>query len=420
MIPSHEIADASWLATSAGLEGLRLLSELPFGNHAAVDKGMKKLRRDYTQEQWTFLLDQMDLRKRAASKYALASQLLFTRRSLEQSTDDRIAAWKARHFFPTGVVADLCCGAGGDLALLALRGDACGVDLDPLLCKFAEHNTSVYADAARQRNLTPGKVTILQQNAEAFPLSPENFVGWHIDPDRRVTGARTTNMEYQEPSREALEVLLKKHPSALFKLAPATEPPTEWFSQCERIHIASRGECRQLLLAFGDLAKHKGLRKAVVITRDNDPFSASVNAVTLTEDATAEQSPLSLAESVSEFLYEPSAAVLAAQLSRSLCHSLGLTALAERVAYFTSSELLTSELVTGFRVRDVLPLDRKKLKAYLRERGIADLEIKKRGCDVEPEKLRKELKVAGDQRAVLLIASFAGRVQAIIADRLPS
>ncbi len=418
MIPSSEIADASWLATSAGLKGLELLQALPLGNHQAVAKGMKLLRRDYSQEQWTFLLDQVDLRKKAAPKFALASQMLFTRRGFEQSTDDRIGAWKGERFFPAGPVVDLCCGVGGDLATLGLRSEVVGVDLDPLLCKFAEHNARVYQQQAIERGGVPCKVTVRCQAVEAFDLDPHQVTAWHIDPDRRVTGARTTQMEYQEPTPATLEKLLQRHPQGLVKLAPATEIPATWQAISERIYVASRGECRQLLVAFGGLTQSLGLRRAVVIPRDASPFNRHIAITELAEDASAEQAMLPIATQVEEYVYEPSAAILAAQLSRSLCASLGLTALADRVAYFTSGKLIESELVTGFRVRDVLPLDRKKLKSYLRERGIADLEIKKRGCEVEPERLRKELKVEGDQRAVLLIAPFGGRVQAIVADRL--
>lgn len=420
MIPSNENIDGRWLATSEGLEGLAKLQELPEGNHAAVAKGVKLLRRDFNQDQWLFLTDQIELRKRAASKFELASQMLFTRRSLEQATDDRIGAWKGARFFAAGAMVDFCCGIGGDLATFALRSDVTGVDSDPLVSEFAAHNVRVYQNHAAEKTTlvaTPA-AKVVCQTVESFTPLIEATTAWHLDPDRRFTGARTTQLEFQEPSGEVIEALLQKHPHGLIKLAPATEVPEAWLEQSERTYVASRGECRQLLVAFGKLAQRPGLRQAVVMDRSASALDAVPKATLLLEDADAERVLLPIAGEVQQFVYEPSAAVLGAQLSRSLCKHFGLQGLADRVAYFTGSEKLESDLVTGFRVRDVLPLDRKKLKAYLRERGLADLEIKKRGCEIDPQRLRKELKVDGDQKGVLLIAPFGGRVQAIVAERL--
>ena len=48
----------------------------------------------------------------------------------------------------------------------------------------------------------------------------------------------------------------------------------------------------------------------------------------------------------------------------------------------------------------------------------ATLEIKKRGVDIDPEKLRRDLKLRGDNAATLLITRIAGRATAILAMRL--
>mgnify|MGYP006184401391 CR=1 FL=1 len=57
----------------------------------------------------------------------------------------------------------------------------------------------------------------------------------------------------------------------------------------------------------------------------------------------------------------------------------------------------------GYRVLDNLVFDRKKLKAYLRERDIGVLEIKKRGADITPEELRKQLDPKGKGAATLVV-----------------
>src|SRR5262245_42169526 len=62
---------------------------------------------------------QVALQRQARRKFDRADQMLFTRRGLEQSTDHRIAAYKAQKFSAEQHVADICCGIGGDAAALS-------------------------------------------------------------------------------------------------------------------------------------------------------------------------------------------------------------------------------------------------------------------------------------------------------------
>ena len=72
-------------------------------------------------------------------------------------------------------------------------------------------------------------------------------------------------------------------------------------------------------------------------------------------------------------------------------------------------------MMRGFRVVDEMAFDRKKLKAYLRERNIGTLEIKKRGVDVVPEQLRKEMSLKGEIAATLILTRVGDDHRALIA-----
>jgi hypothetical protein len=50
-----------------------------------------------------------------------------------------------------------------------------------------------------------------------------------------------------------------------------------------------------------------------------------------------------------------------------------------------------------------LVFDRKQLKAYVKKNGIGILEIKKRGSDISPEELRRELAPKGEGAATLVV-----------------
>jgi hypothetical protein len=69
-------------------------------------------------------------------------------------------------------------------------------------------------------------------------------------------------------------------------------------------------------------------------------------------------------------------------------------------------------------VLDNLVFDRKKLKAYLREKNIGVLEIKKRGSDVVPEELRKEMQLKGEGAATLIITRVGDAHRVLVCEPL--
>ena len=110
-----ELADYEWLT---GPQAAEVLCDLAGGCeplHAAATR----LRRQFSPARVHLLLEQVELRRRAAVKFERAEEMFFTRLGLEQATDLWVAAYKARRFAGRSPVADLCCGIGGDLLALA-------------------------------------------------------------------------------------------------------------------------------------------------------------------------------------------------------------------------------------------------------------------------------------------------------------
>ena len=88
------------------------------------------------------------------------------------------------------------------------------------------------------------------------------------------------------------------------------------------------------------------------------------------------------------------------------------------IAYLSGARRVETPLAQAFRVRETMPLDERRIAQRLRELGIGELEIKKRGADIDPAALRKRLKLAGDERATLFATRVGGRHRAILADRV--
>ena len=397
-----DITEYKWLT---GSEAAAYLAELA-ASAEPLHARLERLRRGLSPAKAHLILEQVELRQRAAEKFTAAARMFFTRVGLEQATDEWVARYKALRFSeragasPPAVIVDLCCSIGGDLLGLAAVGTVIGVDASPIAAHFAEAN-AVEAEHA-------DRATILTDLVEAFDLSAGS--AWHIDPDRRPAGRRTTSLHACQPSLDTIDCLLSRMPHAAVKLAPATKVPARWIDACELEWISRDGECRQLVAWHGSLARSFGLRSATILSAASDIAPRSITG--------RPDWPIPISNGVAAFVFDTDPAVRAAHLQGALAEELHLSALAPGPCYLTGNAPNVDPAVNGFKVEDVQPLRVRALAQYLRGRGIGRLEIKKRGVDVEPEKLRRDLKLRGDHEATLLITPIAGRPAAIVAQRI--
>lgn len=394
--------DYRWLIGDDARRWLRRVAEdpLPLVRQAAA------LRREISAKRTHLVLEQAELRRRARVKFSEADRMFFTPVGLEQATDEVLASYKADRFPLAAPLADLCCGIGGDLLALARRGPVSGVDRDPVVTLLAEANLDVLC--LRTSGFQP-RILL----ADAAAISLEDYAAWHVDPDRRPQGRRTTQVELHEPAASILNRLLHSDPHAAMKLAPATDPPRQWALQAELEWISRGGECRQLVAWFGSLARQPGYRRATVL-------SASGRAGLRTPWTIFGQPSESLpvAPRIGRYLFDPDPAVLAARLLPVLAERHTLAAVDTQSVYLTGDEPVATEGVACFEVTDVLPFDRRRLNQVFDSRGIGQLEIKKRGVGDTPEQIRRRLRLRGDKAAVLLLTPIGGRVAAVLARRL--
>jgi SAM-dependent methyltransferase len=396
-----DVADCVWLT---GDEAGAMLAELA-DDDTPLHLLVSKLRGRLTAQQTHLLLEQVELRRRATAKFAHPERMFFTRLGLEQATDEWVAEYKARRFSreragPSSApaeVADLCCGIGGDLSALARNIHVVGVDRDPKTAHFAAVNSSA---------------TVHSIEADQFDLN--GISALHIDPDRRPTGRRTTSLEAMEPDLAAIEALIAQIHAVAVKLAPATRVPTAWADRCELEWISRDRECRQLVAWHGELAQFPGQHRATIL-----PAASGLAAKTLT--GLPNQS-LPIAPKVGRYVFDVDAAVRAARLTGVLASQHALSALAKGPTYLTGPRPIDDPLLACFEVNDVFPFEPRILARRLAERAIGRLEIKKRSVDIDPEKLRRELKLRGDNAATLLVTRAGDSLVAILAQRstLPS
>lgn len=349
------------------------------------------LRREFPPEIASQAVLQIRLRNRAKHKFSHAERMWFTPEGLEQSSAEPLASYHASRFPQGELVVDAGCGIGGDLIALAGRGPAAGVERDALSVRFASLNLRAYAVEANAV-LIHGDLLRLRMQKTSFLF---------IDPARRGEGRRWSSPEQWQPDWNTACRLASAVRGALVKTAPAL-PPERVPPECEREYISADGECREMLLAFGEC--RQGIALSALILPRMARLSAS--------GAPPPTASLPLA-----WIYDPDPAVVAAGLLPDLAQGLGASLLHPRIAYLTAEHFLPTPFARAYRVVEYFPYSRRQLLNRLRALGAGVITVKKRGIRQLPEDLVREWKPTGTRAiTVLLYRSDTGVVAVLAQD----
>jgi len=367
-----------------------------------------------------------DLRRRAEGKLAGAEGLLLTPRGLEQATERRVAAARARRIAERGGgrwVLDATAGIGGDAVELARAGlRVAAAELDPERAACLAHNL-VHGVASDGGPMRAGPAALaVRADALAPPIArPEDGL-LVLDPDRRpqvdegdepdtAAGARRREGDpsaWAPPLADALR-LAARFAGAVIKLPPAFEPVA--VDGAHRWQWVSAGsELKEVALWLGCLALVDGQapapdeREATALRADGEPRSFV--------GVPREQPPLDdAAAHAARYLFEPDPAIIRAGLIGNLAAELGLAPLHAEIAYLGGAAPSTlpgmsgaSELGRGYRVLDAAPLDKKRVRRMLAAHGVGPVTVKKRGHPEPADTLSRRLRGAGRRRGLLLVA----------------
>ncbi|MEU8312138.1 methyltransferase domain-containing protein [Micromonospora sp. NPDC048887] len=359
-------------------------------------------------------LTQAELRRRAAGKFGPAAAGMFlTRAGLEQATRRAVADRRAARLRAAGVttLADLGCGLGAD-ALAAGRAGirVYAVEADPLTAAMAAAN----AEAAG----LAGLVTVECGDATAFDVTGVDAV--FCDPARRRagTGRRVFDPNAYSPPWDFVTGLAARVPRTVVKVAPGLDhalipaaAEAEW--------VSVDGDLVEAALWCGELAGVP--RRATLLREKEGPLLNASGSkrvpsyhLTGTGAAEAEVGP------VRRFLYDPDPAVVRAHLVAELATDLDATLADPSIAYLYADEARPTPFARCMEITDVLPFSLKRLRALLRERRVGRVEIRKRGSALEPEKLRRDLRLSGDEAAGLTLTRVAGDPTVLVCRPVPA
>jgi hypothetical protein len=380
------------------------LRPLPFGltpealaaAEAEPDPGSlaaaSRLRTRFGPELAAAAASQAELRRQARTKFGdAATQMIFTRDGLEQASRPDIADYHAQRFVEGAVrrVFDLGCGIGADAMAFARAGlEVVAVEIDPVAAAAAGYNLTGFADV-----VCADAETMVDQ------LEPDDAV--FCDPARRTTSGRVWRVEDFRPSWPFVLRLLGGTRTTLVKLGPAL-PHALIPDGVDAEWVSHRGDTVEVCLSA--TSQSSGKRSALIwpdyrLTVPSDSPRLEVSP------------PL-------RYVYEPDGAVIRAGGIPVLAQSLGAALLDRSIAYLTSDHGEPSPYATVFTIQQVLPYDRRVLRSWVRAHHVGTLEIKKRGLDIDPAELRRQLRPQGPNKATLILTRTVDGARALVAERM--
>jgi THUMP domain-like len=316
------------------------------------------------------LIETSLLRRRAETKLPDAQGWLFTDEALQQATATPVARHRAQRL--TGrVLHDVTCSIGTELAVLReTAAAAVGSDIDPVRLAMARHNLGD---------------TVLLCRADALrPVTAHAVVV--IDPARRSGGARRFDpTAYLPPLDQVLEVYRGR--DLVVKCAPGIDfGALAELGFTGEIEVTSlEGSVREACLWSPGLATAR--RRATVLDT-GEQFT----------DADPDDCPVA---AVGRWIVDPDGAVVRAGLVRHYATRHGLWQLDPDIAYLTGETVPPGE--RGFEVLEQLPFTEKKLRQALSALDCGALEILVRGVGVDPDALRRRLRVKGSSPLSVVI-----------------
>lgn len=327
-------------------------------------------------------LEQALLRERARVKHPRGAELWWTGPALEQASSFDVATHRAQRF--GGPTLDLCCSVGGDL--LALPDGSTGVDLDPARLLLAQANAAVLG---RQVHLVRADVTALP-----LPVGADVFV----DPARRAGGRRVFDPRAYAPPLDTVLAWRGRVRSLGAKVAPGVD--YDLLPDDVEVELVSlRGQVKEAVLWAG--AARTGHRRQATLLPAGD---------VLLDDPVAGPS----VRPVGPWLLEPDGAVVRAHLVAQVVARVDGWLVDETIAYVSAEAKVPTPYGKWFEVLEVLPFGLKGLRERLRAHDAGPLVVKKRGTAVEPDLLRKQLKLTGSREVTIVLTRAAGRQVALI------
>lgn len=340
------------------------------------------------------------LLKKKVPSWSENDDLLFpVHLSVEQCSSELTAEYKA-NLLEGNTFADLTGGLGVDCHYISQHFKSSAyVEMKPELCDLAKHNFEVLNDEIKVNNET----------SEAFLNRCEPMDCIFLDPARRDQyGRKTVSIADCTPNVVDLQdTLLQKARRVMIKLSPMLDISKalgELHSVKEVHVVAVANECKELVIIL-ESGFSAPIRVVCVNLSTNQP------AVSFTLDEENE-SQLILADGVSNYLYEPNAALMKAGCFKLLCQRFGVYKLHKNSNLYTSKHFVSDFPGRVFEVESWAPYNKKVKQTLLSD--VEKASVATRNFPLSVAELRKTLKLADGDEVFVFATTLRGENKVII------
>jgi hypothetical protein len=117
---------------------------------------------------------------------------------------------------------------------------------------------------------------------------------------------------------------------------------------------------------------------------------------------------------VRPYLYDPDGAVVRSHLVGAFASTVDGVLADPEIAYVYAERAVDTPFARRLLVREAHPFSLKRLRSRLRVLHIGRVEVMKRGSAVDPQRLRRELRLEGTEPATVVLTRIAGRPSMLI------
>ena len=347
------------------------------------------LSRLYPRELARGSLEIAILRAEAAKKFPIASKMYFTRAALEQTSAYAVSTHRAKRYLGFDRIVDLGCSIGGDTLALAEVGPTIGVDLDPLRLSMAQANIQA---------LRLNAVFIQADLTSLLPFRKRTSAAaqaFFFDPARRSGHRRVFSVKEYVPPLSIVKQWTEISPALGVKISPGVKLDEIAGFDAEVEFVSLKGELKEAVLWFGPLKS--GRRRATILPGGFTMLSGDGGFC-----------PERLSEPLA-YIYEPDPSILRSGLVRDLAVQLNAYQMDPDIAYLTADTRIETPFARVWKIEDWFPFQLKRFRAYLRDRGVGQVVVKKRGSPLQPETLIRDLRLKGDKNRIVFLTHLQGR-----------
>lgn len=410
---SYSVDEVAWLA--ANPEAVASAAELGLTKASRVRD--TSFLRERHGEMARPLIELVSARRAAVDGGKMPGDWLVCGDSAQQATPALVARERASHLAAVlgrpdaggdgPIVADVTCSVGTELPHLAAEFPVVlGADLDPARLAMARHNVAVSGSLGSLGSLgsQSGVVGLVRADAVVPVVRPGAVDVVVADPARRTARGRIRDPRDLLPPLPDLVDAYRGSALAV-KCAPGIDY-SDWDGQVDVVSVD--GGVKEACLYSRELAQHD--RRAVV-------FRAGARRELTSSDTESDE-----VRDVGRYILDPDGAVVRAGLVRQYAATLGWWRIDPHIAYL-SGDSLTDRGSPGFlpgqrifEVRDQVPL--KRLKSALSSLDCGRLEVLVRGVDVDPDALRRKMKLRGSLALTAVVARVGDTAVALVCEEV--